>query len=120
MLVVAAGARIAHGDWQITDALVPAIMLVAFAWLWKRRAHTHGVGWLFGCYLIWAGVERFLVEFIRAKDDRIFGQFSLAQLTSVLLFVLGLWLVRKWRAPDPLTATVPDSLRPRAAAPTSG
>ncbi len=30
MLVVAAGARIAYGDWQITDALVPAIMLAAF------------------------------------------------------------------------------------------
>lgn len=29
-LVVASGARIAHGDWQITDALVPAIMLAAF------------------------------------------------------------------------------------------
>jgi hypothetical protein len=30
MLAVAAGARIAYGDWQITDALVPAIMLAAF------------------------------------------------------------------------------------------
>lgn len=29
-LVVAGGARIAHGDWQITDALVPVIMLAAF------------------------------------------------------------------------------------------
>ena len=29
-LVVASGARIAHGDWQITDALVPAVMLAAF------------------------------------------------------------------------------------------
>ncbi|WP_370501347.1 sterol desaturase family protein [Mycolicibacterium sp. jd] len=29
-LVVASGARIAYGDWQITDALVPAIMLAAF------------------------------------------------------------------------------------------
>ncbi|QZT64816.1 sterol desaturase family protein [Mycolicibacterium austroafricanum] len=29
-LVVASGARIAYGDWQITDALVPAVMLAAF------------------------------------------------------------------------------------------
>ena len=29
-LVVASGARIAYGDWQITDALVPALMLAAF------------------------------------------------------------------------------------------
>jgi phosphatidylglycerol:prolipoprotein diacylglycerol transferase len=103
-----------------TQLYETAIMVVAFAWLWKRRAHTHGVGWLFGCYLIWAGVERFLVEFVRAKDDRIFGQFSLAQATSVALVVLGVWLTRKWAAPDPLTVSVPDSLRPRAAAQASG
>ena len=29
-LLVASGARVAHGDWQITDALAPAIMLAAF------------------------------------------------------------------------------------------
>ena len=29
-LAVASGARIAYGDWQITDALVPVIMLAAF------------------------------------------------------------------------------------------
>lgn len=103
-----------------TQIYETVIMLVAFAWLWKRRAHHHGVGWLFGCYLIWAGIERFLVEFVRAKDDRIFGPFSLAQATSVGLFLLGLWLTRKWKEPDPLTVSVPDSLRPRAAAPASG
>jgi len=102
---------------QIYETL---IMLVAFAWLWKQRAHLHAVGWLFATYLIWAGTERFLVEFIRAKDDRLFGQFSLAQATSIVLFGLGLWLVRKWSTPDALTASVPESLRPRAAAPATG
>ena len=33
-------------------------------------------------------VERFWVEFLRAKDDRFFGQFTLAQLISLALVVI--------------------------------
>jgi phosphatidylglycerol:prolipoprotein diacylglycerol transferase len=97
---------------QIYETL---IMLVAFAWLWKRRAHAHGVGWLFGVYLMIAGAERFLVEFIRAKDDRFFGQFSLAQVTSIALIAFGFLLTRKWSAPDQLGARLPEFLPQRAA-----
>jgi phosphatidylglycerol:prolipoprotein diacylglycerol transferase len=98
---------------QIYETLV---MLAVFAWLWQRRAHPHAVGWLFGAYLVFAGIERFLVEFVRAKDDRIFGTFSLAQLTSVVLVGVGVYLLRKWRTADPLTTSQPESLRPRAPA----
>jgi phosphatidylglycerol:prolipoprotein diacylglycerol transferase len=93
------------------------IMLGAFAWLWSRRAHPRGVGWLFGAYLSIAGVERFFVEFVRAKDDRFFGMFSLAQVTSLFLFAFGLWLMRQWSVPDQLAATLPEFLPPRAPAP---
>jgi prolipoprotein diacylglyceryltransferase len=92
-------------------------MLGAFAWLWSRRAHPRGVGWLFGAYLSIAGVERFFVEFVRAKDDRFFGMFSLAQVTSLFLFAFGLWLMRQWSVPDQLAATLPEFLPPRAPAP---
>ena len=34
---------------------------------------------------MFAGIERFLVEILRAKDDRLLGPFTLAQLTSVIL-----------------------------------
>ena len=37
------------------------------------------------------GVERFLVEILRAKDDRFLGPFTLAQLTSVILVAIGVW-----------------------------
>ena len=30
------------------------------------------------------GIERFLVEIVRAKDDRFFGPFTVAQLISVI------------------------------------
>ena len=74
-----------------------AAMLLAFAILWVLRKRGKPVGWLFGLYLILAGVERFLVEFVRAKDDRLLGAFTLAQLTSVLILLIGVWLITAWR-----------------------
>jgi phosphatidylglycerol:prolipoprotein diacylglycerol transferase len=74
-----------------------AAMLVAFALLWVLRKNGRPVGWLFGAYLVFAGVERFLVEILRAKDDRLLGAFTLAQLTSVILVVMGTLLMVLWR-----------------------
>ncbi|MGH7530115.1 MAG: prolipoprotein diacylglyceryl transferase [Gemmatimonadales bacterium] len=72
-------------------------MFLVFWWLWRRRDHAHGTGWLFAWYLVFAGAERFLVEIVRAKDDRLLGPFTLAQATSMLLVVVGLLLVYRWR-----------------------
>jgi phosphatidylglycerol:prolipoprotein diacylglycerol transferase len=79
-----------------------AAMLLAFAILWALRKRGKPVGWLFGVYLVFAGIERFLVEFVRAKDDRLLGAFTIAQLTSVLIVIIGVWLMLTWRhAADP-------------------
>ncbi len=81
-------------------------MLIAFAILWLLRKRGHPVGWLFGLYLVFAGIERFLVEFVRAKDDRFLGSFTLAQLTSVIIVALGILLLTKWRrSSDPVPGT---------------
>ncbi len=77
---------------QIYEAI---IMLAAFMLLWSLRKSDRATGWIFGLYLLIAGVERFLIEILRAKDDRFLGPFTLAQLTSVLLVGVGLWLVTK-------------------------
>jgi phosphatidylglycerol:prolipoprotein diacylglycerol transferase len=80
-----------------------AAMLLAFAILWSLRKRGHPIGWLFGVYLILAGVERFLVEIVRAKDDRFLGPFTLAQLTSVILVGIGILLMALWRSgPSPV------------------
>jgi phosphatidylglycerol:prolipoprotein diacylglycerol transferase len=75
-----------------------AAMLVVFAILWRWRTRLLGAGWLFGAYLVFAGVERFAVEFLRAKDDRIplLHGFSVAQLTSIGAIVVGAILWRVW------------------------
>jgi phosphatidylglycerol:prolipoprotein diacylglycerol transferase len=79
-----------------------AIMLGVFMVLWRWRLGTRPMGWLFGAYLMFAGTERFLVEFLRAKDDRFLGGFTIAQATSVLVVLTGLAVVKRLaRAANP-------------------
>ena len=90
-----------------TQLYETALMLLAFWWMWRRRDHTHATGWMVGCYLVLGGLERFLVEFLRAKDDRLLGPFTLAQATSVVLVVLGAVVLKAWWKPDATTASLP-------------
>ena len=84
-----------------TQIYETVLMFLAFVWLWRHRDHRHAPGWLFGGYLIFAGAERFLIEFIRAKDDRLFGPFTLAQAMSLALVTLGVVLLNRWKTPAP-------------------
>jgi phosphatidylglycerol:prolipoprotein diacylglycerol transferase len=60
-----------------------------FFLLWRIRDHRHTPGWLLMLWLALAGLERFIVEFFRAKDDRFFGIFTLAQMISLGLVAVG-------------------------------
>lgn len=62
---------------------------IMFLILWRFRDHKHAQGWLFGFYCALAGVERFIVEFFRAKDDQLFGgALTIAQVIA-LVFAAG-------------------------------
>ncbi len=98
-----------------TQLYETALMLLAFWWLWRLRDHRHGTGWRFGLYLVLAGVERFLIEFVRAKDDRLLGPFTLAQATSLLLVLTGLYVMQRFRMPDAAAPSVPPALKPHTA-----
>ena len=64
--------------------------------LWRLRDRLRP-GLLFALYLVLAGAERFLVEFIRRNDDVAFG-LTQAQLLSVGMIVAGgVWLWAKGR-----------------------
>jgi phosphatidylglycerol---prolipoprotein diacylglyceryl transferase len=78
-----------------------AMALVMFAILWRLRDHKHAVGWLFGVYCLLAGVERFIVEFFRAKDDRFFGPLTMAQVIAIGIVVFGVALMQLRRTPAP-------------------
>jgi phosphatidylglycerol:prolipoprotein diacylglycerol transferase len=85
-----------------TQLYETAIMLAAFVVLWRLRTSGFPIGWIFGLYLVIAGVERFLIEILRAKDDRFLGPFTIAQLTSVVLILIGTTLLVRWRSgPSP-------------------
>lgn len=80
-----------------TQLVEVVLMIGVFMVLWAWRTRDWGTGWLFGAYLAFAGSERFLVEFLRAKDDRFFGPLTLAQVTSLALVTLGVIVVAKYR-----------------------
>lgn len=84
------------------------MMLVIFAIVWRLRKRFTVPGTLWFVWLALAGVERFIVEIFRAKDDRLLGVFSVAQLISVLIFLVGVagyWVLTRRAARHPAAAT---------------
>jgi phosphatidylglycerol:prolipoprotein diacylglycerol transferase len=76
-----------------TQLVEVVLGFVMFLVLWRLRDHDHAEGWLFGVYMVLAGIERFAIEFLRAKDDRFFGVFTTAQLIAIAFVVGGfIWM----------------------------
>ncbi len=63
--------------------------VIIFFILWKLRKKDWPDGKLFMVYLMFAGIERFTVEFIRLNPRLLFG-LSEAQLISIVLMAVGL------------------------------
>lgn len=79
--------------------------LLMFAILWRVSSRKLRPGQLFGLFLILYGIERFLVEFVRAKSDRIFLGLSTSSVASLVALAAGIWLWQRRRggkpAPEP-------------------
>lgn len=75
---------------QIYEVIMGFVM---FLILWRNRKHTHAEGWLFGLYCVVAGIERFIVEFFRAKDDRLLGPLTLAQAIGLTISAIGVGIM---------------------------
>jgi phosphatidylglycerol:prolipoprotein diacylglycerol transferase len=65
------------------------LMSVAFVFIWKIRKLEKPAGWLFSIYRIIAGIERFLIEFLRSTTPSPIPGLSVAQLMAVLLIAVG-------------------------------
>jgi phosphatidylglycerol:prolipoprotein diacylglycerol transferase len=79
-----------------------AMGLVAW-FLWRRR-NSMPPGGLFALYLVLAGAERFLVEFIRRNESVVAG-LTLAQLIALAMMIGGgAWLLRLRTAGVPAPA----------------
>ena len=92
-----------HGSkpWRHNVRPVRRILIWGIAlWLLHRGVKP---GNLFASVVALLATERFFVELVRAKDDRFFGDFTLAQLISVLIILIAVVAIRRRRglAPAP-------------------
>jgi len=69
------------------------IGLGIFMFLWNKRRSVKFYGQLFFTYMILAGIERFLIEFIRTNPKYILGM-SGAQIIGILLIIFGTILLK--------------------------
>jgi len=78
-----------------TQLMETTLGFLMFAILWRLRDHKHAEGWLFGVYCVLAGLERFIVEFFRAKDDRFSwaGGLSMAQVIALVIVLAGVGIM---------------------------
>ena len=60
-----------------------------FYYLWSKRKNIEVQGSLFFQYLVFAGFERFLIEFLRTNEKYAFDIFSGAQILSLLMIIFG-------------------------------
>jgi phosphatidylglycerol---prolipoprotein diacylglyceryl transferase len=76
-----------------TELYEVALATIMFLILWRLRDHKHAEGWLFGLYCVLAGFERFIIEFFRAKDDRLLGSLTYAQGIALAFVAMGfVWM----------------------------
>jgi len=94
------------------------IALALFAVLWHFSKRRLKPGQLFAAFMALYGVERFMIEIVRAKGDRFLFGLSTSQLMSVLL-VLGavmLWQRQKSRPEwNPAAASAEAAFKPKPA-----
>jgi len=79
--------------------------------LWLLRKHPFKAGWLISLYGVFAGVERFLIEFIRVNPKGLFG-LPQSQLISILFIVgglIGLALTTRRVVPNAAGQTAPEA-----------
>jgi phosphatidylglycerol:prolipoprotein diacylglycerol transferase len=98
-----------------TQLIEVVLGFAMFAILWRIRDHKHAEGWLFGVYCVLAGLERFIVEFFRAKDDRFAwaGGLSMAQVIALAIVLVGVGIMaaraRLAAGQEGISAAVPAS-----------
>jgi phosphatidylglycerol:prolipoprotein diacylglycerol transferase len=97
-----------------TQLYETAIMLFLFWVLWRLRHRPHAAGWLFGVYLMLYSIERFFVEFVRAKDDRVLfdNTFTIAQATSIAILLAGAAMAWYYREKDDFDPARLEALKP--------
>ncbi len=77
------------------------LSLIVFATVFFLRKHPHRAGWLFAVWAGLYGAQRFLVEIVRIKDDRIFMGLSVAQVVSLGMIAAAVYAVDRLKRKAP-------------------
>ncbi len=93
-----------------------ALVLPLFALLWHLGRKAMPPGRLFSLFLGLYAIERFLIEFVRAKDDRFLFGLSTSQGVSILLVVIAIALWFKQANVPPFRAAPANAGKGKAAA----
>lgn len=82
---------------QLYEALAEGVLLSVSLWILDRVAHRRGWYWdglLTGAFVVGYAVVRILVEFTREPDAQlgfiVFGKFSMGQLLSAIMLLVGI------------------------------
>ena len=92
----------------VYETIVMGIVTVVL-WRWRHRFRP---GNLFALWAVFAGAERFLVEFIRRNEEVVAGLTQPQLISIAMILAGGAWIVTH-RGPAPAVETAP--ARPRAA-----
>jgi len=82
--------NIAVHPTQLYETIICGLL---FYYLWSRRNNPRVPGSYFFKYLIFAGIERFLIEIIRTNEKYLFDIFSGAQIISVFMICIGIYFL---------------------------
>jgi phosphatidylglycerol:prolipoprotein diacylglycerol transferase len=75
-----------------TQLYETVLALIILALLWKMGRRVRPAGQLFAAFLLLYAVERFFIEFVRAKGDRYLWGLSTSQFISIMLFFVAMWM----------------------------
>ncbi|MBR3312704.1 MAG: prolipoprotein diacylglyceryl transferase [Atopobiaceae bacterium] len=99
------GGNVYRHPSQLYEAFLEGVLLFAVLWILSRRVPPRPQGTFMGTFLVWYGVCRFLIEFVRVPDSQLgylFGFVTMGQLLSLPLVGVGVWLlVRAHKDPHP-------------------
>jgi len=74
--------------------------------LWALRKHHHQFGWLFSLYLVFNGIERFLIEQIRVNPELSWIGLTQAMLIALLFVAAGIGgMILLWKRREPAPAS---------------
>jgi phosphatidylglycerol:prolipoprotein diacylglycerol transferase len=93
-MVFPAGGNLPRHPSQLYEAILEGAVTYLIVWALGRKERPDGV--IFWSFVALYGLFRFIVEFFREPDQQlgyIFGYFSMGQMLSFPMFLLGVWMV---------------------------